>query len=346
MLFEFYRNLLDIIVLVFGIPILVFTNWPVQTIIVIYLVIIAFKGIVKLVKTYPLLLKIIYVILLIIAIFICGYELRDESPYYFWNELLEKNLKPKNITFEEYVEKNKAGYCWRDRKYYTKEELLHKAMKSFTGLMIYKNKLYWDNKTFDMDGEQTITRNICERGKSCRVYRVPINLTNQTIKEYIGSIDSYEDYDDFSKKYREYDEKIKQLTDNYRVQSYIFASDKNFVNDDFVFENFILINNTPNRDEIYGSDCCTVLNKVEWSTISKKYSLAIKENEGGKFVDEARIPAKTNTNSWGVGNFYLGVKRVSYKKEDKVPEFPDDVYVLNNCGDVLYRPYYFYRNEE
>ena len=108
-----------------------------------------------------------------------GLKIRDiyykKSPHYFWNELMRKNPKPFNVSQEEFEAKNRAGYCWRDKKYYSKEELWHKAMKSLTGRMIYENKFYWDNKVTNVDGEFLPTAADCRRSLGCRVFKILMN---------------------------------------------------------------------------------------------------------------------------------------------------------------------------
>jgi hypothetical protein len=69
-------------------------------------------------------------------------------------------------------------------------------------------------------------------------------------------------------------------------------------------------------------------------------------------MQESRIPMDININSWGIGNFYFDV-RYSYlisvtefvagdKRE--IPKDTREVFLLNNCGDILYKPYYFVPN--
>ena len=65
----------------------------------------------------------------------------------------------------------------------------------------------------------------------------------------------------------------------------------------------------------------------------------------GIFVKESRVPIDIDINSWGVGNFYLGVTSshyfdiVNFGEEDE-SVLPDKIFILNNCGDILYKPYY------
>jgi hypothetical protein len=282
---------------------------------------------------------VILLIILLVAIVAEVIKLKkfyeENSPYYFWNELVKKNPKPSNVTQQEFEAKNRAGYCWRDRKYYSKEELWHKAMKSLTGRMIYENKLYWDDKVIDAGGNPRPTAADCNRSGSCRVWRVPSKLTNQELQDFIGIEDDYMP-------------KVNKLKNTENVQNYVYASDKNYVNDDFKLKDFILVHQLENGDyiELYGSDCCTILDKSEWSLIRQKDNyifVSSKDDMGGTFVQESKIPTNLNINSLGVGNFYLGVTSFTakHKHNYRFSKYPFTVFYLNNCGDILYKPYYW-----
>ena len=169
-------------------------------------------------KAHPKPAKYALITMFIILMVAGGLKIRDiyyeKSPYYFWNELMRKNPKPFNVSQEEFEAKNRAGYCWRDKKYYSKEELWHKAMKSLTGRMIYENKLYWDNEVIDAGGDPRPTAADCSRFRGCRVLKIPMSLINQEFCK-----DNIETKNSFWKK-------IDGLINNTKVQSYKFASDE------------------------------------------------------------------------------------------------------------------------
>ncbi|PIT23342.1 hypothetical protein BGI36_01920 [Snodgrassella communis] len=279
--------------------------------------------------------KAIVILLIILLVVIVAEVIKlkkfyeENSPYYFWNELVKKNPKPSNVTQQEFEAKNRAGYCWRDRKYYSKEELWHKAMKSLTGRMIYENKLYWDDKVIDAGGNPRPTAADCNRSGSCRVWRVPSKLTNQELQDFIGIEDDYMP-------------KVNKLKNTENVQSYVYASDKNYVNDDFKLKDFILVHQLENGDyiELYGSDCCRVFSKSEWLLTKREKKYIPVLNNMATFVEESKIPVDININSWGIGNFYLGVTSALAGLKYKSPEKPSEIFYLNNCGDILYKPYY------
>lgn len=233
----------------------------------------------------------------------------ERPPYHFWYELLKKNSKPFYISQNEFEEKNREGYCWRDRKYYTKKELWHKAMKSLIGKIIYENKLYWENRTKNMDGKFLPTYGQCTSSNNCRVWQVPIDLTNQKLNNYIGVQNNYLD-------------NINKLIKLPEVQTFTYDSDKNYINYNFGLEKFILIHRRTSEDsiELYGSDCCTVFNKSEWQLMKKRknYVLASKESIFDTFIEESRIPSDKDVNSLGVGNYYFGIDSFLPKKQNKL----------------------------
>ncbi|PIT22861.1 hypothetical protein [Snodgrassella communis] len=295
-------------------------------------------------KAHPKPAKYTLITMFIILMVVVGLKIREiyyeKSPYYFWNELIRKNPKPFNVSQEEFEAKNRAGYCWRDRKYYSKEELWHKAMKSLTGRMIYENKVHWDNKIVNDNGEFLPTEEECARWNGCRVIKIPMNPDKEKFLK-----DNIENKYDFWKG-------IDILIKHNEAQSFIFASDTNFINDEFKFKNFILIHqlSNPSYLSVYdGNNCCTVFNKSEWSLIRKNYILKYAGFDALAFMKESKIPIDIDINSWGLGNFYFGV---TYSHSISVSEFvardkrksPNDtrkVFLLNNCGDVLYKPYYW-----
>ena len=303
--------------------------------------------VISLTKAHPKPAKYTLITMFIILMVAAGLKIRDiyyeKSPYYFWNELMRKNPKPFNVSQEEFEAKNRAGYCWRDKKYYSKEELWHKAMKSFTGRMIYENKLYWDNEVIDAGGHPRPTAADCRRSQGCRVFKISMNPDKEKFLK-----DDIENGYDFQRA-------LDILIKHNEADSFIFASDKNYINDDFKLKNYILIHKLDNQTyfSVYASNsCCTVLNKSEWSLIRKNYILKYIGMETAVFTGKSKIPIDIDINSWGVGNFYLSV---TYSKSITVPEFvakdksktfedTRSVYLLNNCGDVLYRPNYWRRS--
>ena len=65
------------------------------------------------------------------------YDKKEVDNYRYWNELVAKNPKPENVSEEEFIAKNKAGFCWRDKKYYSEKELKDKAMVHFSKTFLH-----------------------------------------------------------------------------------------------------------------------------------------------------------------------------------------------------------------
>ena len=283
-------------------------------------------------KVNPKKTKYIISFLFIILIIAGGFGIKklfyERSPYRFWYDILKKNSIPFNISQKEFEKKNREGYCWRDRRYYTKKELWHKAMKSLTERMIFENSLFWNNDVLDANGVKRWTSSDCKSQNNCRVWRIIFNLINEEIKKHI-EVEEGENYM----------AKIEELINTDKAQSYV-TLDQNFINDDFKLENFILIQSNSGA-EIYGNNCCSILSKSEWSMISKNYILDSTKSDIGTFVEEAKIPEKININSWGVGNFYLSTNYFIAGNKKTLSKNWNNVFYLNNCGDVLYKPFYF-----
>ena len=64
------------------------------------------------------------------------YQYTAPDKYQYWKELIAKDPKPDGVSEKEYREKLRAGYCWRDRKFYTSAELHRKAMVRFAGRLL------------------------------------------------------------------------------------------------------------------------------------------------------------------------------------------------------------------
>lgn len=63
------------------------------------------------------------------------------------------------------------------------------------------------------------------------------------------------------------------------------------------------------------------------------------------------FPVNIDLNSWGIGNYYLGVTNIIYGSKSFLFQpieklYADEVYIMNNCGDVLYLPYYNLKDKE
>ncbi|EGZ44054.1 chaperone HtpG, partial [Neisseria wadsworthii 9715] len=99
-------------------------------------------------------------------------------------------------------------------------------------------------------------------------------------------------------------------------------------------------------DNLFGSDCCTVLPKEQVLPRVRPDGL-ITHVEDGQILPENRIPDNIDIRDYGVGNFYLEVKQLLpgpyffYPKEKTFQIKSSEIFFMNNCGDILWQPYYY-----
>ena len=280
----------------------------------------------------------IYLILVLGYLYINRADLWDRlfetNPYRFWYQVIRKNPQPSNISLQEYAARNKAGYCWRDKRFYSKDELKQKALKSLAERMIFVNQLYWNNKAIYGQGEDNDTEYYCIKNNACKVIKFSVDLTQEesSNKLYEGiKNSSWEDLINFA--------------DKNSLRVYVSTSDKAFINDEFDTKNFFLISKDAHGgyDPLYSSEQAIILNKVEWLVLRKKYY---------EVNNNYSLPSQSiDLNSWGVGNYYLGVSDISYGSKSVLflpieKLYADKIYILNNCGDILYLPYYYKKKNE
>ncbi|WP_416191700.1 hypothetical protein [Neisseria sp. CCUG12390] len=104
--------------------------------------------------------------------------LKPVGKYAYWEELIAKDPKPFWVSEKEYREKLRAGYCWRDRKFYTAEELQPKAMVGFAGRLLGEAEAYRTDQTTNQGG-QAYTSADCRRYEdACKVWFIEQSYTN------------------------------------------------------------------------------------------------------------------------------------------------------------------------
>ena len=293
----------------------------------------------------------IYLILVLGYLYINRADLWDRlfetNPYRFWYQVIRKNPQPSNVSLQEYAARNKAGYCWRDKKFYSKDELKQKALKSLAERMIFVNQFYWDNKAIFGQGDDIGTEYHCIKNKACKVIKFSIDLTQEESSNML-----YEGI-----KNKSWEELIN-LADKNSLREYVSTSDKAFINDEFDTKNFFLISKDVYGDyvSLYSSEQAIILNKLEWLTLRKKYAeqhllgIELESEYEGKY-NYSLPPQSIDLNSWGVGNYYLGVTNIVYGSKSVLflpieKLYADKIYILNNCGDILYLPYYYKKKNE
>lgn len=86
----------------------------------------------------------------------------------------------------KFFEKNQKGYCWRDNKYYSEEELKSKAMISLAERMLTLIELYRKGKVIDPLQQEVIgnTSYFCKvKEFNCGVFFIPKNYSEKYLVE-------------------------------------------------------------------------------------------------------------------------------------------------------------------
>ena len=168
----------------------------------------------------------------------------------FWHLVVNKNHKPYDVALTESETKNREGYCWRDRRYYSKEELWFKAMKSLTTRMLYENQIFLQYEPLDASDEAFPADEYCRRENGCFVTMISKNLEEQRlIRNSLVNKNNLELHK-------------KPFIDNDVVQIFKSVTDKNFINEDFKFDNYTLYHKSIfSRSSVFDSEnCCHILN--------------------------------------------------------------------------------------
>ena len=255
------------------------------------------------------------------------YEYTAPDKYQYWKELIAKDPKPDGVSEQEYREKLRAGYCWRDRKFYTPEELHRKAMVSFAERMLGVTIILQNSSITTLAGNSYVD---CQKNvNSCSVWLIPKNYTNRQWDNLFLSAKKSTDYvllEEYPKK------QIKQSIDLEKY--FIQYGNKGFT---------LVATGAEGGESVYGSDCCKVLSRKDVEPIIKNRHLIT----FAEIFPEKYIPSSIKIENYGIGNFYLNSREVipslSYSnKEGKVSHEADysELLLMNNCGDVLWKPYY------
>ena len=271
--------------------------------------------------------------LLIVALLSAGgfglYQYFAPDKYEYWNQLIAKDPKPQGVSEAEYREKLRAGYCWRDRKFYQAEELQQKAMISFSERLLGEAAAYRADATTTVNGP-AYTSGDCRRSKTaCRLWYIPQEYTNeQWDKLFLAEKDPKDGT--LLAKYSE-----KEIKQSSELENYI-TQDKG--------RGFTLNKKSPaDVSVIYGSDCCKTFSQKEAEPMIKNQTYV---KDFGTFP-ENDIPKDIRIEDYGVGNFYLNVRKMipganqwDKSKEKSYQSDFSEIFFMNNCGDVLWQPYY------
>ncbi|EGZ43918.1 hypothetical protein HMPREF9370_2465 [Neisseria wadsworthii 9715] len=271
------------------------------------------------------------------------YETRVPGLYQHWEALVAKDPKPLFVSEAEYRAKNKAGYCWKDRKFYTRQELQEKAMVSFSKYLMniadaYRNERV---KTINVNDEweTLLTHGFCHSDDlNCRVWFLPVDYSNaRWDKEFHFGIHPSD----------------PSLLAVYQAKALNSAEDMVQYMKQNGNQGFTLVGRDFGQ-AVYGSDCCRVITAEQIQSIQHK---ELYGNGTAIFPYENRIPIHMDIREQGVGNFYFqtrelstGFDKIAYQKNYRQKETYKsrftDIYFLNNCGDMLDYPYYSYEESD
>lgn len=257
------------------------------------------------------------------------YYQKNILPYKYWYQLIEKDPKPSNVSLEEYQRKNRQGFCWRDQKYYTPDELKQKAMLSWVeDVLLAELNLHKAGEVLSSANMEPIPyySDDCKRGSlSCRLWLIPKAYTTQEL------IDLHQSNPELFNQ---------TLFESNKVQIHGKDDVAQLPFNGSVNQN-ILISVDVYGADLYPSDCCTIKSHQEMMGDGEEWELYDGIFTGYPYKGYA-IP-DLNTQDYGIGNYFLettGISQVyGYSSANKFTY----AYFLNNCGDVLFKPHYYWR---
>ena len=254
------------------------------------------------------------------------------KPYIYWYQLMEKDPRPLNIPIEDYQLKNKQGFCWREQKYYSKSELQQKAMLSFVeDVLLAKLKFYRTGKVLDANDHpfgNDYVRGCKENDINCRLWLIPKKYKTE---EVVGLIKLNR------KIYRE----ILSTNNKYEINS---ASDFSKIKFNNTENSSILMSVQIGAADLYPSNCCAIKTYQEVLSSVEENNLATGGSSNNPY--EAFIPPEINIQEHGVGNYFLQTTMINHNVDSQYDSYyytqkPTYTYFLNNCGDVLFKPFYW-----
>lgn len=258
--------------------------------------------------------------------------------YAYWKNLMAKDPKPEGVSEAEYREKNRAGYCWRDRKFYRPEELQQKALISLSERMLAEIRALKENRTFINSITEEVDYNTAGRCRAfpydCRLWLIPLGYTTDEWDKRFHT-DINPDADNLPDQLN--GREIKQPED---LRRYIGQSGQG---------GFTLNLRYDTWHNFFASDCCEVLTREQAEKqLQDKQAYLSNSN---KYLPKNLIPLGIRPVDYGVGNFYLKTSMlngydeslsslIDFRRRPSRKSNSNDVFFLNNCGDVLWLPYY------
>lgn len=254
-----------------------------------------------------------------------------EEKYRFWDEISELNKQPESVTQEEFERRNLQGYCWRERRTFTRDELLKHAVKSY------------------------VINVMMREDTQIGVRKLPYPLAFSEVSPEIDKFVEDPKYlgmnreEEFDKAFTHHKDRIRvtpqdseiDVQKNLLFNRYeILTSDCCEIISDKTLESESLVSdNTPRSDQInyhynYYSSHRWFIGDVPFSVY------ALNKTDWG-FIGFHRV---NDIGKTGIGNYYLIVRpfypshfflqNLSLINFASVAKY----HLISNCGDVLYLP--------
>lgn len=258
----------------------------------------------------------------------------DKQEYHYWHELIAKNPKPENVSQAEFIVKNKEGYCWRDRTYYSEKELKERAMVHFSETLLNHIQRAKEGKlTKNNGGVERKSAQYCRENETeCALWFAPTEETNKDFKQSLINNPTYSPRNIITLN----NFNSKQVWNPVDLAYYISSSDS-----------YALFHNSYPLNMIFGADCCSIATEADIKTTPKKTLVSTADN----FSAQGEIPPDINDiTEYGVGVYYFSADYFSYNtiKENVNNQVKykntfydmNDLYFLSNCGEILFKPFY------
>ncbi|WP_037586510.1 hypothetical protein [Stenoxybacter acetivorans] len=312
---------------------------------------------------------VITAVIIAVIVILLGYPLyriyveTNIKPYRYWYQLMDKNPKPWNVSFKEFSRRNREGYCWADRKTYTKEELKNKVVASYVEMELLKMKSLKESWVREAGGgyeeRSYLGRFFSESdcGKfGCKVMMIsPLSIDRSPIFEKAQKLmqGNVQKNIEISEEilFNLYDKNSHYLLNELsKVNSIEIKGDRDFLSYIKNHNDFIIAGIEKSDivlSLIYNKNIFIISNQDE--NINQEKFLIY--NSGiDEYFPASSIPKNIDIHDYGVGLYYLAPKKIYlYEKdgqeEGKIIKFriyldTDIYYAINNCGDLLIKPEY------
>ncbi|WP_037586509.1 hypothetical protein [Stenoxybacter acetivorans] len=301
----------------------------------------------------------------------------NTKSYRYWYQLMDKNPKPWNVSFKEFSRKNREGYCWVDRKTYTKEELKEKAIVSYVEMELLKMKSLKEGWMRSIGGSvdyeevpylsRFFSGSDCGRF-GCKIQMIsPLLISRSPIFEKSQKLmqESIQKNTEINQEIVFNSERRNLLSELGKVNSIEIKDDRDFLSYIKKHDNFIIASMKTNdrKLSLMFSTNIFIVSNQDKNTDKGKFQ--IYGSLANKYFPASSIPKNIDVHDYGVGLYYLVPKKiylyeedVSYKESaqknsikvlfsnlDNSIHNPVGIdnniyYPINNCGDLLIKPAY------